>query len=172
MARTLTDRTADDGTFCWRTGAVAGIAGAVFYTVFVEVVNVLTKGTAEFFFPFRQIGAVVLGPGALKPSYNVFAAAAAGTVVHLVIAAAFGIAIAWVTGRLASLSAGTVIALGLIAGLALYALNVFVVFPAAFPWFLANSRLTQSLGHALFGAVTGAWLAWRRPATMSTGTAQ
>lgn len=145
--------------------AVAGIAGAVAYTLFVEVVNVAANGAGAFFRPFRQIGAVVLGPRALDDGYDLVTAVAAGTLVHLLVAAAFGVLVARARTRLRASTVGRSAALGLAAGLAFYAVDVFAIFPAAFPWFLANDRLTQATGHALFGAVTGAWLAWRaRPA--------
>lgn len=155
----------DGRALVWRTGAIAGIVGGIFYTLFIEAVNVVANGASAFFHPLRQTGAVVLGSRALDASYDLMTATAAGTAVHLAIAAAFGILIAWARARFAVLSTGSSIVLGdLIAGLALYALDVFVIFPAAFPWSLENSRLTQSIAHALFDAVTGAWLAWRHSA--------
>ncbi len=166
MTRTQIARTADRRTSVWRTGAVAGIVGGVCYSVFVEVVNIATNGAGAFFDPFRQIGAVVLGPGALLASYDVFTATATGTALHLTIAAMFGILLAWTATRFPVVGASGVVGLGLVAGLAFYALGVFLLFPAAFPWFLENNRVTQSLGHALFGTVTGAWFAWR----LSSGT--
>lgn len=150
----------------WRAGAVAGIVGGLCYTVFVEVANLAANGMGAFFHPFRQIGAVVLGARALEAGYDVWTAAGVGTAVHLAIAAAFGVVVASVLARFDAASTSASVVLGLGAGLGLYALDVLVVFPAAFPWFLGNDRITQSIGHALIGAVTGAWLV--RP--HSTGT--
>ncbi len=161
MTRTQIAHTAGRRTPGWRTGAVAGVVGGVCYSVFVEVVNIAKNGAGAFFDPFRQIGAVVLGPRALLASYHVATAAATGTALHLAIAAMFGILLAWAATRIPAFGASSVVGLGLVAGLAFYALDVFVLFPAAFPWFLENNRVTQSLGHALFGTVTGAWFAWR-----------
>lgn len=146
----------------WREGAVGGIVAAVVYTAFVEIVNVTANGLVAFFVPFRQIGATVLGTEALDPAYDVVTATLAGAAVHFALAAAFGVLVAFIAKAVNARGAAVLIALGIVLGLALYALNVFVIFPAAFPWFLANDRLTQSVGHALFGGATGAWLAWRR----------
>ncbi len=135
---------------------------AVIYTAFVEIINVAANGLGAFFVPFRQIGAIVLGAEALDPAYDVVTATLAGAVVHFALAAAFGVLVALMARAVHARGAAVLIVLGAALGLALYALNVFVIFPAAFPWFLANDRLTQSVGHALFGGLTGWWLVWRR----------
>ena len=153
--------TADSQKPVWRRGTVAGVVGGVCYAVFVEIVNMATNGAEAFCYPFRQIGAVVLGPGALLASYDVFIATMTGTVLHLAIAALFGILLAWAVARMHLFDASGVIGLGLVAGLVFYVLDLYVLFPAAFPWFLENNRITQSLGHALFGMITGAWLGLR-----------
>lgn len=152
----------NSGHSLWREGAIGGLVAAVVYTAFVEIVNVAANGLGAFFVPFRQIGAMLLGPQALDPAYSVVTATLAGTVIHFALAAAFGILVAWIANAVNTRSASVLIALGALLGLGLYALNVFVIFPATFPWFLANDRLAQSVGHALFGGVTGAWLAWRQ----------
>ena len=143
----------------WRVGAVGGVVGAMGYSTFIEVVNVAANGMRAFFVPFRQIGAVVLGPHALQESFDLLTAVAAGTAVHLTIAAIFGIALARIISQLSVRTLSAYFTLGLLAGLLFYVVNVVAIFPAAFPWFLDNSRLTQSIGHAIFGGITAAWMA-------------
>lgn len=164
MTQAWTVRRPREQSFGWRTGAIAGIVGGVCYSIFIEAVTIARHGAAAFAVPFRQIAAVVLGPPALDAKFDTLTAIAAGTAMHLALAAMFGIALAWVAPRLTAATAGTLIALGFVSGLVLYAVDVFVIFPAAFPWFLENSRVLQSLAHALFGVVTGSWLAWRTSA--------
>lgn len=149
---------ANGSSFDWRRGAVAGIIATVAYTIFAETANVLINGAEAFFVPFRQLGAIVLGPDALNTDYNLYVVAAIGTAVYFLIGAIFGVVVAFVAARFAAIHGMGLVAFGLVAGLVLYALNVFVVFPALFPWFLGNDRLIQSVAHALFGAVTGTWL--------------
>jgi hypothetical protein len=65
--------------------------------------------------------------------------------------------------RAAGLSSKSgMIAAGVLYGVLIYALNLFVIFPAWFPWFLQNNPWLQVTLHALpFGAVIGWWLARR-----------
>ena len=163
MTYSQTARSAERRAPVWRSGAVAGVVGGVCYSGFIEVINTAAHGAGAFFVPLRQIGAVVLGPSALLATFDVLTATVTGTALHLTISALFGILLARVATWSPTFRASHVIGLGLVAGLAFYALDVFVLFPAAFPWFRENDRVTQSLGHGLFGTVTGAWLAWRLP---------
>lgn len=143
-------------------GVVGGLIGGVVYFVFALAITVLTGGVEAIPLPLRQIGAVVLGPEALEPSYDFVTAAVAGNAVHFVLSAVYGGLYA-VTARSIGLHSALLLILGgALYGLAIYAANLFVIFPALYPWFLANDPVIQATLHALaFGAVIGAWLARR-----------
>ena len=140
-------------------GLVGGVIAAIVYTMFAQVITVATSGVDAFIIPFRQIAAVVLGEAALSPTYSVVNVAVIGTIVHLVIGALYGVILAVLANAIGLRSMLGLIVGGTVYGLAIYALNLFVIFPQLFPWFLENSAPIQASLHSLtFGAVIGAWL--------------
>lgn len=162
MARTDTAHPRTASPVKISEGAIGGLIAGVVYTLFVEAVNLSLNGPDAFFVPFRQIGAVVLGPAALEPSYDLVTATAAGVGVHFVLSAVLGIVFAALMRALNVTASLVLVVLGIAYGLAVYALDFFVIFPSAFPWFLANDPLIQSIGHGIFGGTLGWWLAARR----------
>lgn len=144
-------------------GAIAGIIGGLVYSAYALPVNVLMNGADTLFAPLRQIGAVGLGAQALDPSYDLTTAVAAGLAIHFLLSIVYGMAFAAIANVLNIRSTGSLIIGGALFGLAIYAINLFVAFPMYFPWFLANDRVVQSIGHAVFfGAPLGWWLSSRR----------
>lgn len=143
-------------------GVIGGVVAGLVYSAYALTINVMQNGVETFFFPLRQIGAVALGREALDPSYNLFAAVAAGLAVHVALSAVYGLVFAALARSRDIQSGSALVVWGALYGLAIYLLNLFVVFPAAFPWFLENDPLVQSFGHAvMFGAAIGVWLSMR-----------
>ncbi len=142
-----------------RTGAIAGIVAGLVFAAYEMVVTAAMMGTDAFFMPLRMIGAILVGPMALDPSYSLLSASLAGLAVHVPLAILFGVIFAVFAGGLRSAATDT--ALGAVFGLGLWLINFYVIAPAAFPWFLMSSPLVQVIGHTVFfGAVLG-WLIWR-----------
>lgn len=147
-----------------RQGIVGGLIAGVVYFVFAIAITIALGGVAAVETPLRQIGAVALGEQALSPDYNLTSAVIAGNVVHFALSAVYGAIFALIARALGLATGAMLIVAGAVYGLAIYAVNRLVIFPALFPWFMANDPLIQSLLHALaFGAVIGWWLS-RRPA--------
>lgn len=135
-------------------GAIGGIIAGVVFAAFEMIASAAMMGPGAFFMPLRMIGAILLGPGALDPSYSLVAAGLAGLVVHVVLAAIYGGVFAMLFGGLRS--AWTDIAIGAGYGLALWLINFYVIAPMAFPWFLEANPVVQFVAHTFFfGAVLG-----------------
>lgn len=149
-----------------RQGIIGGLIAGLVYFVSALAITVALGGVSAIPVPLRQIAAVALGEQALAADYDFASVVVAANVVHFALSAAYGVILVLIA-RLAGVGGRTLIVLGAIYGLAIYALNRLVIFPALYPWFLANDPVVQSLLHALaFGAVIGAWLA-RRPSASS-----
>jgi hypothetical protein len=141
-----------------RTGVIGGIVAGVMFAAYEMIVTAAMMGIDSFFMPLRMIGAILLGPVALDPTYPVLSASLAALAVHVPLAIAYGVIFAVIVGGLRS--AATDIALGALYGAALWLINFYVVAPTAFPWFLMSSPLVQFIGHTFFfGAVLG-WFVW------------
>jgi hypothetical protein len=107
------------------------------------------------------IGAIALGPGALEPTYSLWAAGLAGLVVHVVLVVIYGGVFAMAFGGLRSAAAD--VGIGAAYGLALWLLNFYVIAPVAFPWFLEANPVVQFVAHTFFfGAVLGWYMWWAR----------
>lgn len=140
-------------------GVVGGIAAGIVFAMFEMVASAAVMGMNAFFMPLRMIGAILLGPGALDPSYSIWTAGAAGVMVHMTLSVMYGVLFAVILGGLRS--ATWDIVLGGAYGLALWIINFYVIAPRAFPWFLEANPVVQFLGHTIFfGAVLG-WFVWR-----------
>jgi hypothetical protein len=80
-------------------------------------------------------------------------AVAVAMLIHLPLSAAYGAAVGALVRRSGM---GAALAIGLIAGLALYGINFYLVAPAMFPWFVEAQNWISALTHALFGVVAAA----------------
>jgi hypothetical protein len=147
-------------------GAAAGIIAGLVFAAFEMIAAAMMMGWDAFFMPLRMIGAILIGPAALDPSYPLLTACLAGVGVHLVLAVLYGMIFAVITGGLRS--AATDILLGTAYGSALWLINFYVIAPAAFPWFLEANPLIQFIGHSVFfGSALGlyVWDARQRATT-------
>lgn len=142
-----------------RHGVVGGIVAGLVFAAFEMIVSAAMMGMPAFFMPLRMIGAILLGPQALEPSYSLWAAGLAGVIVHLILAVIYGTIFAVIAGGVRL--AGWEVALGGAYGFVLWLLNFYIIAPRAFPWFLQSSPIVQFVGHTFFfGAVLG-WYVWQ-----------
>lgn len=149
---------ASTSTATWRAAdvVIAGLVASIVYTIAVQVIILATAGAGSFFTPFRQIAAVAMGPQALSDNFSLPAAVVVGTVVHLVIGVVYAAIFALIAHVSGLRSFWSLVGFGALYGLVIYAVNILVIFPNWFPWFLENSRVVQASLHALaFGAVVG-----------------
>jgi hypothetical protein len=146
-----------------RQGAIGGIIAGLVFAAFEIIANAAMMGIGAVFMPLRMIGAIALGPGAVEPTFAIWVAGAAGVVVHIVLAALYGMIFTVIVGGLRS--AMWDVLLGVLFGVALWLINFYVIAPMAFPWFLEANPVVQFIAHAVFfGAVLGLYI-WRaRPA--------
>lgn len=146
-------------------GAVGGLVGGVVYFVFAIAITIYLGGVGAVETPLRQIAAVALGQQALSPEYDLITAVVTANVVHFALSAIYGAIFAVLMRNAAITSGKMLVVAGALYGLAIYGVNRALIFPAFFPWFMANDPVVQSVLHALaFGAVIGAWLARSRNA--------
>ncbi len=146
------------------TGAVMGIVAGIAFAMFEMIVaQIMGDG---FFMPLRMIGAIVLGQGALEPSYTLATAAIAGVVVHMVLSAIYGAVFGAVASAVGVLRAnrGVLVGVATVFGLLLWLVNFYVIAPMLFPWFLMANPVVQFAAHTFFyGTALGLLLggAWR-----------
>ncbi len=149
-------------------GVIGGLVAGVVFAAFEMMASAAMMGMDAFFMPLRMIGAILLGRGALDPSYSIWAAATAGMLVHMLLAMVYGIVFAVVLGGLRS--AASDIMLGGTYGFALWIVNFYLIAPRAFPWFLDASPVVQFIGHTFFFGVVLGWFVWRSRERITIGS--
>jgi hypothetical protein len=129
-------------------GAVAGAAYLAAQMAFVATVH-----GGQGWEPLQRISAMLLGEDVLPPPGQVdLTIAGIGLLIHFGLAITFGRLVdQFVRARGVVQGAWR----GALVGLALYAVNYWLVAPWAFPWFEENRGLTTALDHLLFGGVAG-----------------
>lgn len=149
-------------------GVLAGlVAGAAYLLAQMGFAATVQGGVG--WEPLHRISAMLLGEGALPPPADIdLTIGGFGLLIHFALAINFGRVVDLLV-RDRDLPAACL--RGAAVGLALYALNFWVIAPALFPWFENNRGLTTLADHLLFGAVAGAayvqlraWLQMRRAA--------
>ena len=136
----------------------AGFLAGLLFAVFEMIAAALLQGPNSLFIPLRMIGAIVLGPAALEPTYALGVAALTGVLVHLGLSVAFAFVFsamaspAWNRGRLAIA--------GIAFGLFLWIMNLYLIAPlAGWSWFPERSNpVVQLVAHAFFFGCPLAWL--------------
>jgi hypothetical protein len=142
-------------------GAVAGVAMAAF----AASASWLVDGRALL--PARAAAGIVLGERAVEAGFSAAAAVGVGTLVHLTLAAAYGMVFAVLAAALPDVrrSLFTFAAAGAAFGLGLWVFNHFLVAPLAFPWFADLAQPAVAAAHGLvYGPLLGVLLALRHPA--------
>ena len=131
----------------WKAGALAGLlAGAVFLVLEMAMVPLFLGGSP--WAPPRMMGAIVLGQGVLPPPATfALGVVAAALIVHFFLSAVYGLTVAPVLSRMGT---GAALAVGLVFGLLLYAVN-FYGFTAVFPWFANARNWVTIFSHGVFG---------------------
>ena len=160
MATTTVIRNTDEPTRGeWmKRGMIGGLVAGAVFALFEMVTAAILGGGDSFFMPLRMIGAMLLGAQALDPGYSLLAAAAAGLLVHGVLAAlfgaSFGLAISF--APVVTRSNGSLVVAAAVFGFMLWVVNFYVIAPlAGWDWFPnGTDPLVQVVAHTFFyGAV-------------------
>jgi hypothetical protein len=156
-----------------RDGAIAGsIAGTLF--VLFKMLAALVMGDDPFM-PIQRISTLVLGQQAAEPGYSVATALLVGLVVHMVLSAVYGVSFGAVVGSIAQVRSRPwlIVLAGFVLGVLLWAINLYLVGPAFFPWFGEGDAGIELLARTIFfGVPLGAWLASRPERKVTWTTAE
>jgi hypothetical protein len=108
----------------------------------------------------RLAAAIVLGPGVLPPpaTFDPFIMLVA-SILHFVLSATYGLAIAALVNRLKMTAA---VGLGAVSGLLLFMVNM-GGFTEIFPWFVASRDAATAVAHAGFGITAAACYRYAQP---------
>jgi hypothetical protein len=144
-------------------GVIGGIVAGIIFAMFEMVMAAVQMGGEAFFMPLRMIGGIVLGQQALAPETSLILAGGAGVLVHMMLSAAYGGAVALAAAIVPPLRGGTLalVAWASAAGLALWIVNFYVIAPiAGWNWFPdGTDPLVQFVAHTFFfGSVLGIYL--------------
>ena len=128
------------------------IAGVVF--LILELALVAAVGGESMWAPPRMIGAIILGQDVLPPPATFHLGSfVAAMIVHFGLAVIYGVIFALVTDR-AAWTLGVATGVGLLFGLAIYAVN-FYGMTAFLPWFSMARNGISIFAHAAFWLVLG-----------------
>lgn len=148
-------------------GIVGGIIAGLVFAVADMIMAVVVMG-APFYAPLQMIGAIVLGPQTMEPTYPLAQAAVVAIVLHMVLSALYGVIFVYLLalGRQLGASTPALLVYGSLFGLALWVANFLIIAPIAFPWFaMVNQFWLGFVAHTFFfGTVIGAYVAATRPA--------
>jgi hypothetical protein len=175
MAAIVVGTEGRDPMFWLVHGAIGGLIAGVVSILFQLSAALLSSGPGGALGPLRMIAAIVLGRAALDPSYSAVAACLAGMIVHLCLAATFGLLFGALLLTAVQidivLSGRTTVIAGCAYGLVLWLINFYSVASlAGLSWFAdASSPLVQFAAHTLcYGAVLG--LHFQRKITLRART--
>lgn len=133
-----------------KEGAGFGVVAGIIFAI-VEVLGAAMMGNPPLM-PFRMFASVLLGQGAME-TMSAGGAFVVGTVVHLVLSAAFGAVYGLVNSRLAAetqTSRGRQVGIGLAFGVILWLVNFHIIARILYPWFLMTPQFLQMMMHAVF----------------------
>lgn len=137
-------------------GIVGGIVAGTVFAV-AQMVAAALRGQ-PFSTPLNSIAAIMLGPEVLSDGNLTPSVIAAAVVIHLALSAVYGIILAVLSMSVLAVGtspAGAVVT-GMVFGLILWLVNIFLIAPLAFPWFSAENQAVQLVLHVLFfGAPLG-----------------
>jgi hypothetical protein len=159
------DRTDSHPNLSWWVGhgAIGGVIAGLVFAVFETIAAVVMDGLPAMFMPIRMISGIVLGAGAMDPSFPLITALIAGVLVHLVLSAIFGVIVGLIGFTIPALSQSTgmwLIVTSLF-GLALWIVNFYVIAPiGGWNWFpMQTNPIIQAIAHTLFfGTALGMYL--------------
>ncbi|WP_186002143.1 hypothetical protein [Corallococcus sp. Z5C101001] len=132
-------------------GLLFGVAAGVMLAL-AETALAVAAGESPFV-PVRMTAAVVLGTPAFTPQVSTAAAVAVGLLVHLVIAAGWGVVYSLLDAMLPVDGRGRwefQAAVGMLFGIFVWLVDFQLLARGYFPWFLGVPQFLQIVWHAVF----------------------
>jgi hypothetical protein len=132
-----------------KEGAQFGLVAGIIFGV-VQILGSLIGGFGAIM-PFRMAAGIVLGQATMETA-SPGAVIALGTLIHLVLAAVFGLLYGLLNARVPTPTQtdwGKQAGLGVAFGAVLWIVNFQIIARIFFPWFLEAPQFLQLLAHAL-----------------------
>jgi hypothetical protein len=153
-------------------GARAGLlAGVVLGAVEIAASTLLSDGP---WLPFDFAAAIIVGPEALAPAFPLAASLALGTVLHVLLSIAFGVAFVGGLALTFQLSARPMLMVlyGMLFGVTVWEINFLAVLPVIARELTGRLDLATQLWNGIvsyslvYGPVLAAYIIWVRPGTL------
>jgi uncharacterized membrane protein YagU involved in acid resistance len=142
-------------------GIVGGIIAGIVFVLAEMLINVALG--KPFLGPLRLISSILLGTQATAPTYSLFGAVVVGLIVHLILAAIFGVIFVYLLAWTGQFSATTewLLLYGSVYGLALWVVNFHIIAPLLFPQFGQVNEFWNGffIRTFFYGTVIGAYIA-------------
>jgi hypothetical protein len=136
----------------WRvslySGLIAGLVSLIVETPFVWFINDQTPWLAA-----RMTAAMLLGPDAMSPpaTFDLWLVALAFAI-HIALSVVYALTLGAVVQGMPTANAAYA---GGMFGIVLYFINLHVIAPAFFPWFIELRNVISLISHIVFGAIAG-----------------
>jgi hypothetical protein len=148
-----------------RAGLLAGVALGL-----VEI-GASTILSDDAWLPFDFAAAIIVGPEALAPAFPLAASLALGTILHVLLSIAFGVAFMGGLALTFQLSARPplMVLYGMLFGVAVWEINFLAVLPVIAPELTGRLDLATQLWNGIvsycvvYGPVLAAYVMWVRP---------
>jgi uncharacterized membrane protein YagU involved in acid resistance len=142
------------------------MAGLLF-ALFEMIAAALMQNPNSLFMPLRMIGAIVLGPAALEPTYSLGVAAVTGVLLHLTLSVIFAFVFAALVSP--AWSSGELALAGMAFGFCLWVVNFYgIASVAGWSWFPQRTHpIMQVVAHAFFFGCPLGWLLARSRLTLA-----
>jgi hypothetical protein len=135
----------------WPAAAVSGFVAGAVLMVLELLWSTIAAGTTSPWMTSHMIAAIVVGPDALQVTDFSFSLVAVALATHYVLGIVFGLVLAAIIAPFhLDSSAGMVLLIGAVFGLAIYLLN-FYGMVRFFPWFADVRSWATLLAHMIFG---------------------
>lgn len=143
-------------------GAVGGVLAGIPLLIGEIALAIVAFGRGAALMPVRMAAGILLGPGAVDPASPTAPVVIAGLLVHVTLAAAFGLLFAAIMERRPRRrSTALMLLAAVVYGCGLFAVNVYVIAPLfGWEWFPRRAApLPQLAAHALvYASVVAAYL--------------
>lgn len=150
-------------------GLLGGLLSGIVLGVIVLIVTLALGEPGGM--PFRFAASLVVGPGAFDPQFPVLIAVLLGSVMHLVLAAAIGVAFVGLLSLTYQLSARwqLLVIYGALFAFSIWEIDFLVAVPTFFGFLIDRLTVTTQLWNGIlpyvlvYGPILGLYVAWLRP---------
>lgn len=137
----------------WKSAAWAGVVAGVVFMMLEMLMVWMFMGESPWG-PPRMMAAMVMGKGVLQPPATFDSVIMmVAMVIHLMLSVILGLVLGWIVHRMDS---GAALLTGAAFGLAVYAIDFYLIAPILFPWFTMARNWIGIVTHVVFGLVIAA----------------